>query len=218
MDQPALAAHAVTMTFGSVPVLRDIDFELWPGGLAAISGVNGSGKSTLVKILAGLLRPSAGSVAVFGAASARRRIGLLSHQSMLYPNLTARENLEFYAALYGCGDARERAARWLERVGVVALGGYRVRTISRGNQQRLAIARALIADPDLLIMDEPFTALDAGGVALVKQLIGEALARSCAVAITAHSSEALAGLEFQSYELRRGRLERGGHSRLAGHG
>jgi heme exporter protein A len=218
MGQPALVARAVTMTFGLVSVLRDIDFELWPGGLAAVSGVNGSGKSTLVKIFAGLMRPSGGTVAVFGEQSARGRIGLLSHQSFLYPNLTAAENLEFYAALYGLADARERTARWLKRIGLEALGGYRVRTVSRGNVQRLAIARALIADPDLLIMDEPFTALDAGGVALVRQLIVEALARSCAVLVTAHSAEALAGLDFQPYELSRGRLQRCDTGRLAGHG
>lgn len=218
MEQPALAARGVAMTFGLAPVLRDINFELWPGALAAVSGVNGSGKSTLVKIFSGLLSPSGGSVAVFGGQSARGRIGLLSHQSFLYPNLTASENLEFYAALYGLRDGGERAARWLERIGLEALGDYRVRTISRGNEQRLAIARALIADPALLIMDEPFTALDSGGVTLVKQLIGEALARNCAVVITAHSAEALAGLDFEPYELSRGRLERCRPGRLAGHG
>ncbi|HTW89696.1 MAG TPA: heme ABC exporter ATP-binding protein CcmA [Candidatus Binataceae bacterium] len=218
MDQPALAARGVSMTFGLVPVLRDIDFELWPGTLAAISGANGSGKSTLVKIFAGLLRPSSGTVAIFGGHAERSRIGLLSHQSWLYPNLTAGENLEFYAALYGLRDARGRAAQWLKRVGLEALGSYRVRTISRGNEQRLAVARALIADPGLIIMDEPLTALDSAGVRLVKDLIGETLARNCAVLITAHSAEALAGLDFQLYEISRGRLARSDHERLAGHG
>ncbi len=218
MGEPALAVRGVTMTFGLAPVLRDIDFELWPGKLATISGVNGAGKSTLVNIFAGLLRPSAGSVVVFGANDARRRIGLLSHRSFLYPNLTAAENLEFYAALYGLPGARERAARWLARVGLEALGAYRVRTISRGNEQRLAIARALIADPDLLIMDEPFTALDSAGVALAKELIRDSLARNAAAVITAHSPEPLAGLDFEAYELRRGRLEPVRPGRLAGHG
>ncbi|HUY18294.1 MAG TPA: heme ABC exporter ATP-binding protein CcmA [Candidatus Binataceae bacterium] len=218
MEPPALAARGVAMAFGLVPVLRDVNFELWPGTLASISGVNGAGKSTLVKIFAGLIRPSSGTVAVSGVPGARGAIGLLSHQSLLYPNLTAVENLEFYAALYGLRDARQRAARWLERAGLQALGDYRVRTISRGNEQRLAIARALIADPALLIMDEPFSALDSGGVALVRQLIGEALARGCAVVITAHSADALVGLDFEAYELSRGRLARHPGGRLAGHG
>src|SRR5262249_7949071 len=146
MAEPALAAHGVAMSFGAVPVLRDIEFEVLPGSLAAITGVNGSGKSTLVKIFAGLLRPTRGSIRGYGGWEARRRIGLLGHRSLLYSRLTAAENLEFYAALYGLADARERAARWLGRIGLDALAGYRVNTISRGNEQRLAIARALIAD------------------------------------------------------------------------
>ncbi len=218
MEGPALAARGVTMSLGLVPILRDIAFELFPGSLAAISGANGSGNSTLVKILAGLLRPTGGNVTCLGGADARRRIGLLSHQTLLYSNLTAAENLEFYAALYGLSDPRERAGRSLVRLGLEALRDYRTRTISRGNQQRLAIARALIADPDLLIMDEPFTALDADGVALAKQLIGERLAARGAVLVTAHDAEALAGLDLESYELRRGRLVRIGGGRIAGHG
>jgi len=216
MSEPALAAHGVAMSFGVVPVLRDIEFELRPGNLAAITGVNGSGKSTLVKILSGLLRPTRGFVGVYGKTDARDRIGLLSHQSFLYPRLTAAENLEFYAALYGFADARARAARWLARMGLEALADYRVRAISRGNEQRLAIARAMIADPDLLIMDEPFTALDADGVGLAKELIGASLKRGCAVLITAHGAEPLAGLAFEAYELRRGRLEASRTERIAG--
>ncbi len=216
MTQPALAAHGVAMTFGVVPVLRNVEFELWPGSLVAISGVNGSGKSTLVKIFAGLLRPTSGSVAVFGTSQARRRVGLVSHQSFLYPRLTAAENLEFYATLYGLGDPRERAMRWLARIGLEGFADYRVRTISRGNEQRLALARALIGDPDLVIMDEPFTALDADGVSLAKDLIKASLARGAAVLITAHGTDALAGLDFELYDLRAGRLERRRVERIAG--
>jgi heme exporter protein A len=216
MTPPALAARGVAMTFGVVPVLRDVEFELWPGSLVAISGANGSGKSTLVKIFAGLLRPTSGNVAVFGAPQAPRRLGLVSHQSFLYPRLTAAENLEFYAALYGLGDLREQAMRWLARIGLEGFADYRVRAISRGNEQRLALARALIADPDLVIMDEPFTALDADGVALAKDLIKASLARGAAVLITAHGMDALAGLDFEPYALRAGRLERRRAERIAG--
>jgi heme ABC exporter ATP-binding subunit CcmA len=218
MAPPALAARGVAMSFGRVPVLRGLDLELWPGKLAAIGGVNGSGKSTLVKILAGLLRPTAGTVTIAGAANVRRRIGLLSHQTLLYSNLTAAENLEFYAALHGLSEPPRLAARWLARVGLDGLAEYRTRTISRGNQQRLALARALIADPALLIMDEPFTALDADGVALVLALIRERRAAGAAVLITTHDGEPLSGLDCERYELRRGRLEPLESGRKAGHG
>lgn len=207
MTTLALQARSVSHSFGSVPVLRGLNCDLAPGRAAAIIGSNGSGKSTLVRIFAGLLKPAAGSIVLFGDSRIdRRRFGVLTHQTFLYRNLTARENLEFYAALYGMRNPPQTAAQWLARIGLEALAAYRVRTISRGNEQRLAIARALIANPDLLIMDEPFTALDVAGAELVKGLIAESMERGCAVVLTAHSGAALTAIACERYELSRGRL------------
>ncbi|MGH7906676.1 MAG: ATP-binding cassette domain-containing protein, partial [Candidatus Binataceae bacterium] len=135
---PVVKLCGLGMNYGLRPVLRDVEFELAPGCGAAIIGDNGSGKSTLVKILAGLLAPSAGSAWIFGSDSrhlpseVRRRIGLLSHQSFLYPNLTARENLEFYAALYALAGTGEAANRALSQVGLETVADQRAKTLSRG--------------------------------------------------------------------------------------
>lgn len=214
MSAPILEAHRLSRNFGPNPILREVSIELAAGRGAAIIGANGSGKSTLVRIFAGLLAPSAGSVLVFGRESRRlgpaerHRIGLLTHQSFLYPNLTARENLIFYASLYGIAPTREATARALARVGLEAAADQRVRTLSRGMEQRLAIARATLAGPALLLLDEPFAALDSAGVEVVGELVRESLDRGAAVVVTAHNGVGLAGADFERYELVRGRLHR----------
>ncbi len=212
MPAPVVEAHGLGKTYGATPVLREVQFYLPPASGAFILGPNGSGKSTLLRIVAGLARPTSGYALVFGddtrrlGARYRRRIGMVSHQSWLYPSLTARENLEFFAALYGLAEPAA-AAHWLERVGLAAAAGERVRALSRGMEQRLAIARAMLAEPMLLLLDEPFAALDRDGVALAVSLIKSALWRGASVLATAHAMPEIEGVSFALFELSRGRLQ-----------
>jgi heme exporter protein A len=214
MTAPPIEARALGKSFGPRPVLREVNLRVEAGGGLAVIGANGAGKSTLIRLLAGLSAPSFGDAMLFGEPAhtlppaLRRRVGLLSHQSFLYPNLSARENLEFYAALYGVADAQETAAQWLERVAIDAAADARVRGFSRGMEQRLALARAMLARPDVLMLDEPFAALDRDGAALAAALVGEAMSRGCAVLASAHSSAPLEALGFAVLALARGKLVR----------
>jgi heme exporter protein A len=212
MAQAIVEAHGLGKNFGATPVLRAIDLGIEAGRGAAVSGINGAGKSTLLKLLAGLSAPSFGQAMLFGEeslrlpAEKRRRVGVMTHQSFLYPNLTARENLEFYASLYQVESPTGAARRWLERVGLTSAVDERVSAFSRGMEQRLSAARAMLADPDALLMDEPFAGLDSQGVSMVADLIKEAMARGCAVLVTAHDTPALEKIELKRLELSAGRL------------
>ncbi len=163
----ALSVHGVSKTFVTRPVLRGIDFAVPMGQAVCLCGINGAGKSTLLRIIAGLLRPDHGTVIVNGfdvrkhAEAAKRQLGMISHASMVYPELTVLENLAFAARLYGVSD---RAARIEELLAGTALSSFRhdrAGILSRGLSQRLAIARALLHRPTVLLADEPFTGLDA---------------------------------------------------------
>jgi heme exporter protein A len=212
MDPALIEARGLDKTFGTIPVLRSVNLAVVPGVAAMVIGRNGAGKSTLIRLLAGLSAPTTGEAMLFGAPSrtldavSRRRISLVTHQSFLYPNLTARENLQFYADLYGVPDSVSAIPRWIDRVGLASAADIRVRTFSRGMEQRLTLARAMFTRPDVLLMDEPFAALDAEGAALVGDLLREAIARRCAIVLTAHQPFAIDGLEFELYEIVRGRL------------
>jgi heme exporter protein A len=165
--EPLLAARGLRRSFGRVRVLHDISLSLAPGEVLAVAGPNGAGKSTLLRVLAGLMRPTAGEVRVLGrplqgdAAELRRAIGLLSHQTLLYDDLTLLENLTFAARLYGLSGPVEVAREALEAAGLASRAGDSPRRLSRGLLQRAAIARALLHGPRVLLLDEPFTALDA---------------------------------------------------------
>jgi len=212
MSHVPLEARGVDKTFGLSPVLRRVTLKVDQGEVALLVGHNGSGKSTLVRILAGLSSVSAGEALLFGQPASklqpsdRRRLGLLAHQSFLYPRLTARENLEFYADLYRLDHRAINVSQLLERIGLGQVADERVFTFSRGMEQRLALARATIAAPDVLLLDEPFAALDADGVELAIDLVEEAAGRGCAVVVTAHEPFQLGRLTFTSYALVRGRL------------
>lgn len=217
MEEPLIEARGLGKSFAFSPVLRGVNLKVHAGCGAIAIGRNGIGKSTLIRILAGLSAPSAGAALLFGRPSRtldadyRRRVGLVGHQSFLYPNLTARENLEFFAALYGLtrtrGAIAAEIARWLDRVGLAAAADERVGAFSRGMEQRLGLARALMPAPDALLMDEPFAALDPEGVATAAALMGEAIARGCAIVMTAHEPPATgAASGFDHYEIVRGRL------------
>ena len=210
MARPVVETRALSKTFGVTPVLREVNFELHAGRCALLIGGNGSGKSTLLRILAGLSQPTSGAATVFGESSgklgaARRRIGMLTHQSWLYPNLSARENLEFYAELYGLPRRGDLATKWIEAVRLGASTNERVREFSRGMEQRLSIARTMMTEPDLLLLDEPFAALDPDAVAIVGDLIRAAIARGGAALITAHAQLDLK-IEIDRYQLANGRV------------
>jgi len=212
MAAPVVETHSLAKTYGLAPVLREVELRLMPGAGAFIVGGNGSGKSTLVRILAGLEAPSSGIALAFGkdtrrlAARYRRRIGLMAHQSFLYPNLTARENLEFYAELFSLADPRASAGHWLGRVGLADVADTRVRTFSRGMEQRLSAARAMLAGPALLLLDEPFASLDHDGAEIVASLIRGSVDRGASVIATAHAVPEIDGVDFAVFEISRGLL------------
>jgi heme exporter protein A len=212
MSAPVVETHALDKVFGSMPVLRGVELRLLAGHGVFVVGGNGAGKSTLLRILAGLSAPSGGVAMVFGqdtrklSARYRRRIGMMAHQSFLYPNLSARENLEFYAELYALADSRASAEQWLERVGLAGFADVRVRAFSSGMERRLSAARAMLAEPTLLLLDEPFASLDVEGTALVAALIRGAVERGMTVVATAHVAPEIEGVEFGVYELLNGRL------------
>jgi len=211
MNHLPIEARDVGKNFGLSPVLRGVTLKVDEGEGAIVFGSNGSGKSTLVRILAGLSSASAGEALLFGRPARklqphdRLRIGLLTHQSFLYPRLTARENLEFYAGLYRI-DGTISINELLKRTGLASVADECVSRFSRGMEQRLTLARAIIARPDVLLMDEPLAALDTEGVELAMGLIEEALGRGCATVVTAHERFQFGRFDFTSYALIHGRL------------
>ena len=175
----AVEAHGLVKQFGARRGLDGVDLNVPTGAFLSIFGPNGAGKTTLLRELALLARPTRGKLSILGVDALeepdalRSRIGLISHKSMLYGDLTAAENLEFFASLYG-GDASAAGARIDELLELVELDHRRndcVRTFSRGMQQRLSIARALINDPELVLLDEPYSGLDPHAAELFDQLI-----------------------------------------------
>jgi heme exporter protein A len=192
---PALALRGLIREFGERPVLRDITLELPHGRTLAVLGPNGAGKTTLLRILATLLRPTAGEVSVLGCAlpreawRARGRIGFLGHEPLLYRDLTGTENLRFAARLYGLeADGASRIAELLDRVRMTSRADELVRNLSAGMVQRLAIARAVLHEPELLLLDEPRSHLDPEAAELIEPLIGPGQGRT-RVLVT-HDTEA----------------------------
>ena len=163
---PAVEAKGIGFSFGPLRVLRGVTLSVERGSVLTVFGPNGAGKTTLLKILAGLLRPSAGAVRVEGVelsedpAAFRKLIGVISHYPYLYPQLTGRENLEFYARLYGLRQPKTDARDMLETMGLSSAMNRQVSGYSRGMLQRLAVGRALLHGPRVLLLDEPFTGLD----------------------------------------------------------
>ena len=192
MAVPAIHTRGLTKAFAGVAAVRGVDFRLDAGEAVAVFGHNGAGKSTLLRLCATLLRPSSGSVAIFGtdgrdgAAAIRRRVGFLSHQSFLYPDLSATENLAFYARMFGVADAARRVRVLLDQVGLLGWANRPVRTLSRGLEQRCALARALLHQPDLIMLDEPFTGLDVDASATLRAVLAAAHERGAAVLMTTH--------------------------------
>ncbi|HEY5427922.1 MAG TPA: ABC transporter ATP-binding protein, partial [Solirubrobacteraceae bacterium] len=189
---PAIELRGLARYFGERTALRDVSVSLPAGATLAVLGRNGAGKSTLLRILASLLRPHAGDVVVFGEPLPRRgfavrgRLGLLSHEPLLYRELTGRENLEYHARLHRV--ALDRVQEVLVAVGMERRAGDPVRLLSRGMVQRLAVARAVLHAPALLLLDEPRANLDPAASALVEPLIGRA--SGCTRVLTSHDPAA----------------------------
>lgn len=178
--------------FGLKTILRGVDFSVEPGEFVALLGPNGAGKTTFLRILATLSRPSLGSVTVAGhslpneSAQVRARLGVVSHMPLLYPDLTAEENLEFYARMYGIIDFGPRITEVLQMVGLEHRRKDLVRTFSRGMQQRLAIGRAVIHDPDVMLFDEPYTGLDQDASEMLDDVLKSVAAKGRTVVMTSH--------------------------------
>ena len=163
-----VVANGLSVERGRVPILRDIDLTISKGEVVALMGPNGAGKSTLLACLTGGLRPTSGAICFFGtavrgSAAAKRQIGFAGHQAGLYGELTALENLMFAARMYGVDCSRERAQASLAKAGLEPMAHRPVAQLSQGMRRRLAIARALIHEPLLILLDEPFASLDANG-------------------------------------------------------
>ena len=208
---PLVEAAALTRAFGPRKAVDRVDLAIESGECLALFGPNGAGKTTLLRLLAGLLRPSSGQarvggVALPGGASARATVGLISHQTMLYPALTALENVLFAARLHGVPDARDAAMAALERVSIAERADTPVRALSRGMQQRVTVARALVHRPRVLLLDEPFTGLDdAGSTTLASTLTDLAEEGAALLLVTLDVREGLA-LATQVAVMRRGAI------------
>ncbi|MEW6406790.1 MAG: heme ABC exporter ATP-binding protein CcmA [Chloroflexota bacterium] len=178
--------------FGLKTVLRGVDFEVQPGEFVALLGPNGAGKTTFLRILASLSRPSMGDVNIAGyklpgqAAQVRARLGVVSHLPLLYGELTAEENLRFYARMYNVPDYESRITEVLEMVGLNNRRKDLVRTFSRGMQQRLAIGRAVIHNPEVMLFDEPYTGLDQDASSMLDDVLRSVAAKGRTVVMTSH--------------------------------
>ena len=209
---PLLVATALERRFGGVPVLAGVDLTVTTGDIVALFGPNGAGKTTLLRVLATLLRPSAGQLRLFGedatqrAPAVLRRIGFVGHESACYPDLTAVENLHFYAQLYELPDAAPRVDAALAWTQLGAAARRPARTYSRGMWQRLALARALLHAPDLILLDEPFSGLDPDGAALLGEKLKSLGASGVAVVFSTHDVPAAATIASRAVLLRRGRV------------
>ena len=206
----ALVVDRVSKYYGHYPALRNVRFEVEPGSSVALLGRNGAGKTTLLKIVAGLSKASEGSVKIQGAdvrqEATRRKIGVLGHGISLYEELSAAENLTFFARLYGYPDPAKRADAWLERVGLERVRDGLVREFSRGMRQRLAVARAFLHEPEVLLFDEPFTALDDRAIAVLQSLLAEAHAEGRTIVMSTHQLREALELATHVVLIRRGQL------------
>ena len=198
--------------FGLKTVLRGLDFHVEAGEFVALLGPNGAGKTTFLRILSSLSRPTLGDVRVAGyrlpaqAAMVRRRLGVVSHLPLLYGDLTAEENLRFYARMYGLARPEGRIAETLELVGLAARRRDLVRTFSRGMQQRLAIGRAVLHDPEVMLFDEPHTGLDQDASAMLDAVLRQVAARGRTVVMTSHDLARAADLATRFDVLSRGAI------------
>ena len=203
-EVPALGIRlvGVSKSFGRQLALDRVDLDIDPGSCVAVMGANGAGKTTLIRVIAGLARPTRGRVSIAGVdmrnagPRLRRMVGVVGHESMLYPDLTARENLLFQAKLFGLARPRVAVDQVAELLAVSAVLDRSVRTLSRGTRQRVALARALLHEPMVILLDEPYTGLDEAAAASLTELLGRLHTPERVLVITVHDvARALAGPE-----------------------
>ncbi len=211
-SQPIIDVQALVKTYDLLPVLRKLSLQIQRGEFVALLGPNGSGKSTLLRLLCGLSRPTAGTIRIGGwdlpkeAAAVRAQLGLVSHKAILYDTLTAQENLRFFARLYNLPAASidTRITEMLTQVGLARRAHDLVRTFSRGMLQRLSIARALLHNPDILLLDEPYTGLDQDASRVLDDLLRAAHADGRTILMTTHDLSRAAILPTRIIILSRG--------------
>ena len=210
MSGTAVAVEHIWKFYGDFPALRDITLDIAPGTCTALLGRNGAGKTTLLRTIAGLSRAAKGRVAIFGSdvreENTRRRVGVLGHAIGIYDELSAMENLRLFASLYNIRDGESAARKWLERVGLERVANGLVREFSRGMRQRLAVARAFLHDPDVLLLDEPFTSLDDKAIAVLQTVLRQGLAEGRTVIMSTHQLREALELATHVALVNRGRL------------
>jgi len=206
----AVAAEDVWKYFGDYPALREIRLTVEPGSCLALLGRNGAGKTTLLRIFAGFSKAARGRVSIFGKDArdeeTRRRVGVLGHGIAVYDELSAFENLTLFGRLYGLNDSGKSAMEWLDRTGLARVRDGLVREFSRGMRQRLAIARAFLHGPDVLLLDEPFTSLDDRAIAVLQTVLRDAVSRGATVILSTHQLREALELATHVALLARGRL------------
>jgi heme exporter protein A len=206
----ALTVEGVWKYYGDFPALRDISLHVEPGACLALLGRNGAGKTTLLRLMAGLAKPSRGRVSVLGKEArdqeTRRKVGVLGHGIAVYEEFSACENLRLFARLYSIPDPRKTALEWLERIGLERVKDGLVRELSRGMRQRLAVARAFLHKPSVLLLDEPFTALDDRASAVLQDLLAQACSEQRTVVFATHQLREALALATHVALINRGRL------------
>jgi heme ABC exporter ATP-binding subunit CcmA len=219
MSAPASALEiaGVWKFFGDFPALKDIALSVEPGSVLALLGRNGAGKTTLLRILAGLSKPSRGAVRILGAEarqqSTRRRIGVLGHSISIYDELSAFENLVMFGNLYGLADVHRRADAMLERVGLARVRDGLAREFSRGMRQRLAVARAFLHDPEVLLLDEPFTSLDDKAISVLQSMLQEMRDQGRTIVMSTHQLREALELASHVALIQRGQIAYSGERR-----
>lgn len=207
-----IEVRSLVKSFGPRAALAGVDLAVDAGEFVALVGPNGAGKTTLLRILATLTCPTSGEVRIVGldpakaGEAARRCIGFLSHRTLLYEDLTAEQNLRFYARMYDLTDGPARVEELLERVGLTERRHDLVRTFSRGMQQRLAVARAVLPRPQVLLLDEPYTGLDVEAAQALTDLLGELVGEGCTTLLTTHDLERGLAMGQRVLALSRGRV------------
>ena len=186
----AVGVESVWKFYGDYPALRNVSLSAAPGACLALIGRNGAGKTTLLRTIAGFSRPGKGKIAIFGNGprdtATRRLMGFIGHGISVYDELSALENLMLFGKLYGLADPKKSALEWLERTGLDRVKDGLVREFSRGMRQRLAVARAFLHSPKVLLLDEPFTALDDRAIAVLQRLLHEALSEGKTIVMSTH--------------------------------
>jgi len=210
---PVVEVAELTRCFGSRRAVAGVTFGLGAGECLALFGPNGAGKTTLLRMLAGLLKPTSGSARISGirlpgGSRARVRVGLISHHTMLYDALSPRENVSFAARLYGIKQPRERAEDSLRRMSILDRADAPVRSLSRGMQQRVSIARAMVHSPQLVLADEPYNGLDDSGARALTSLLRELLSAGTSIVIVTHNLAEGLSLATHAAVMQRGKFVR----------